>query len=652
MIDLSQLNEQQREAVTTIDGPVIAIAGAGSGKTRCLTYRIAYMLDKKIKPNNIVAITFTNKAAGEIKSRVIELIGEGSRTIWIGTFHSICLRILKVYSNRLGFDTFSIYDSKDSDKILKGIIKKMEKDGNIIEVELKDVACYISKQKSDIVYPNQAMVDALDDDQLKLFANIYKEYQSQLKFNNAMDFNDLILNTYTLMSTDIEVRGLYQNKFKYIMVDESQDTDSLQFKLVELFAGAEKNIFLVGDDWQGIYSFRNANLNNFLQFTSKYPLAKVVKIETNYRSTQHIVNAANAVVRNNEKRLDKTCVSNNDAGRKINFFHLDDEYAEANKIVAIIKEAVERGCKPEEIAILYRTNFQARAIEQELVRSGVIYNIISNISFFERKEIKDIISYVKFILNPYDAAAFARIVNVPKRGIGEASVDKIVNSAYVNDISILEQLRDLTGIKGIPKKAKPEIADFAELIEISRMTMITEEAIMQSAKNLVDIFEKSGYQHMLLEDEDGEDRLANVEEFISMAARAEEDGINMEDFITSIALYSDQDSLSDSKVNLMTVHGSKGLEYDVVIIAGANKGLFPHFRSQLKADLEEERRLFYVAMTRARKELDIVAVRRRMTKGQSKAQEISQFVGEIPKEDITMNISGKRTHNDDFDFCD
>lgn len=649
MIDLSQLNDQQREAVTTTEGPVIAIAGAGSGKTRCLTFRTAYLLDMKVRASNIVAITFTNKAAGEIKARVLELVGEEAKYIWIGTFHSICLRILKVHSEKLGYSTFSIYDGKDSDKILKSIIKVMEKENPALEVELKTVSSYISKQKSSVIYPNQSMINAGNDEQEKTHARIYQQYQSQLKFNNSMDFDDLILNTYTLLVTDLDVREMYQNKFKYIMVDESQDTDSLQFRLIELFSAKNKNIFLVGDDWQGIYSFRNANLNNFIQFKDKYPEAKVIKIETNYRSTQHIVNAANAVVRRNQTKIDKTCISNNDLGRKINFYHVEDEYEEATKIVSVIRDAIKRGCLPEQIAVLYRTNFQAMAIEQALVRNKITYNIISNISFFERKEIKDIIAYVKFIINPYDAASFSRIINVPKRGVGEASVDKITNSAYDNDISILEQLRSMESIKGVPKKALPQIEIFAGLIEKFREYMITEDGIKQSAKNLIDVFEQTGYQNMLMTDEDGEDRVANIEEFISMSAKADEDGINMEDFITSIALYSDQDSLSDSKINLMTVHGSKGLEYDVIIISGANKGLFPHFRSQTQSEIEEERRLFYVAMTRAKKELDIVAVKRRLSKGKSQSQEISRFVGEIPTADIEIKSIAKRV-NPVFDF--
>lgn len=646
MIDLSQLNKQQREAVETLDGPIIAIAGAGSGKTRCLTYRIAYMLDKNIKANNIVAITFTNKAAAEIKSRVIELIGDSAKGIWMGTFHSICLRILKVHANVLGYEAFTIYDDGDQDKILKGIIKALEKENPSLDIDKSAIKAYISKQKSNIIFPEQAFINAENDENLRIFAKIYATYQSQLKFNNAMDFDDLILNTYTLLTTDDDIKERYQEKFKYIMVDESQDTDSLQFKLIQILGGKHNNIFLVGDDWQSIYSFRNANLHNFLRFTSKYPEAKVVKIETNYRSTGNIVDAANAVVANNRNKLEKTCMSSKGLGRKIHFHYLEDEYQESFKIVQIIKDAIARGCSPQQIAVLYRTNFQSRSIEQELVKFRIPYNVISGLSFFDRKEIKDIVAYLKLIINPYDAAAFARIINVPKRGVGEASTEKITISAYNNSVSILEQLRDIDSIKGIPKKAKPEIEAFVNLIEDFREYMVTEDGIKKISHNIVDIFERSGYQSSLLLEDDGEDRVANVEELISMAAKSEEDHINMEDFITNIALMSDQDALSDNKVNLMTVHASKGLEYDVIVIAGANEGLFPHFRSFTESDVEEERRLFYVAMTRAKRELNITATRYRMSRGNIQQQDISRFVGEVPEENIDIVVGGKKKDED------
>ena len=634
------LNEQQKEAVFHTEGPLLILAGAGSGKTRVLTHRIAYLIEERgVNPWNILAITFTNKAAGEMRERVDRLVGFGAESIWVSTFHSTCVRILRRYIDRIGFDTnFTIYDSDDQKSLMRDVCRVLDVDTKKYKERMFLSA--ISAVKDEMITPDEYELNAAGDFGKQKIAQVYREYERQLHANNALDFDDLLLKTVQLFQTQPDVLESYQERFRYIMVDEYQDTNTVQFKFVSLLAAKYQNLCVVGDDDQSIYKFRGANIRNILNFEQEFQNARVIKLEQNYRSTQNILNAANAVIQNNRGRKDKTLWTDNGDGEKVHLRQFDTAYDEAEFVADDIRKNIENGGTYQDYAILYRTNAQSRMFEEKFVACNIPYKIVGGVNFYARREIKDLLCYLKTIDNGRDDLAVRRIINVPKRGIGLTTITRIQESAAAREIGFYEALLGLDLIPGVARAAS-KLDSFVALIEYFKRR--SDEVSITDLMN--EIIEKTGYiENLEAEDkEDAQARIENIEELVSKIAAYEEQCAaeqvkpSLSQFLEEVALVADIDSLEENPdyVVLMTLHSAKGLEFPHVYLVGMEDGLFPSYMtitSDNDEDLEEERRLCYVGITRAEQELTMTCARKRMTRGETHYNRMSRFLQEIPKE--------------------
>ena len=645
---LDGLNKEQQEAVLTTEGPLLILAGAGSGKTRVLTHRTAYLIEEKgVNPYNILAITFTNKAAGEMRERIDQMVGYGSESIWVSTFHSTCVRILRRYIDRLGYGTnFTIYDAEDQKSLIKDICKRLEIDTKIHKEKM--FLSVISSAKDEMIGPIEFENNAAGDYAKRIQAQVYREYQQALKMNNALDFDDLIFKTVELFKLDKEVLSSYQDRFRYIMVDEYQDTNTMQFEFIRLLSQKYKNLCVVGDDDQSIYKFRGANIQNILNFEKYFEDAKVIKLEQNYRSTQNILDAANGVIANNVGRKSKRLWTENGTGEKIHFEQLDSGYEEADYIVRDIARKVRKGeAEYNQCAILYRTNAQSRLFEERFIVENIPYKIVGGVNFYSRKEIKDLLCYLKTIDNGQDEIAVKRIINVPKRGIGAATISKVTTYALAEGISFYSALCNAKDIPGLGK-AVSKLEPFVLFIQ----SMKAKAEVMSVADLLNELIELTGYVNELaLEGTDeAKARIQNIEELVSKAAAYDEseEHPTLRGFLEEVALVADIDSLQEENdyVVLMTLHSAKGLEFPHVYLAGMEDGLFPSYMSITSddaSDIEEERRLAYVGITRAMTDLTITSARMRMVRGQTQYGKISRFVKEIPKSLLKGEIYEPKT---------
>ena len=635
-----KLNEPQREAVYHTDGPLLILAGAGSGKTRVLTHRIAYLIGERgVNAWNILAITFTNKAAEEMRQRVDNLVGFGAESVWVSTFHSACVRILRRFIDRLGYENhFTIYDTDDQKTLIKEVCRKVDVDTKVFKE--RSLLSAISSAKNEMILPDEFELNTGGDFAKMKIAKVYREYEAQMKANNALDFDDLLVKTVQLLQTQPDVLESYQERFRYIMVDEYQDTNTVQFQLVSLLAGKYKNLCVVGDDDQSIYKFRGANIRNILDFEHEFPDAKVIKLEQNYRSTGNILNAANSVIANNRGRKEKSLWTENGEGELIRLRQFDTAFDEADFIGEDIKNAVRQGGSYNDSAVLYRTNAQSRLLEEKFIAMNIPYKIVGGVNFYARREIKDLLAYLKTIDNGRDDVAVRRIINVPKRGIGLTTINRIQESATERGIGFYEALLAPGLIAGVGRSAT-KLDSFAALIEYFKT--LAEE--MNITDLLQEVIEKTGYIESL-ENEDKEEaktRKENIDELISKAATYEEscqdkdEKATLSGFLEEVALVADIDSLDEDQeyVVLMTLHSAKGLEFPRVYLAGMEDGLFPGYMSINAGDreeLEEERRLCYVGITRAEQELTLTSARRRMVHGETQYNPMSRFVKEIPRE--------------------
>lgn len=629
------LNPMQKEAVLHTEGPLLILAGAGSGKTRVLTHRIAYLIEEKeVNPWNILAITFTNKAAGEMRERVDSLVGFGAESIWVSTFHSTCVRILRRYIEHLGYTTsFSIYDSDDQKTLMKQVFKTLDIDTK--QYKERSVLGIISSAKDKLISPEEFLLNAGQDFRQKKVGEIYREYQNQLKKNNALDFDDLIVKTVELFQNDSQILDYYQERFRYIMVDEYQDTNTAQFKLISLLASKYGNLCVVGDDDQSIYRFRGADIENILSFEQTFPGARVIKLEQNYRSTQNILDAANGVIRHNRGRKEKSLWTVNGTGDEILFKQFDDARDEADYIARQIRDSE---FSYQDQAVLYRTNAQSRLLEERCIFYNVPYRLVGGVNFYQRKEIKDILAYLKTVANGVDDLSVLRIINVPKRGIGATSMGRVTMFASEHGMSLYSALREARMVPGLGK-AVEKIGRFISQMECFRAMAQSEE---YSIQDLIEaILEETGYEEELKAEGEieAETRMENIQELINKAAAYEEDSQHpsLDEFLEQVALVADIDNVdsSEDRVTLMTLHSAKGLEFPKVYLAGMEDGLFPGMMavsSDDPTDMEEERRLCYVGITRAKKELVITAARKRMTHGETRYCKPSRFVEEIPAE--------------------
>ena len=652
------LNENQRLGVETTEGPVLLLAGAGSGKTRVLTHRIAYMIEEEgVIPWNILAITFTNKAAKEMRDRVDKLIGYGSEQIWVATFHATCVRILRRYADRLGYDNnFTIYDTDDQKTVMKDICKRLNIDTKMLKE--RTILGEISHAKDELISPLQYAMEHMGDYEKRRISQAYTEYQAVLKKNNAMDFDDLIVKTVELFKSCPEVLEQYQNRFRYIMVDEYQDTNTAQFELVRLLADKYRNLCVVGDDDQSIYKFRGANIRNILDFEKTYPEATVIKLEQNYRSMGNILAAANAVISNNRGRKGKKLWTAEGDGSMLHFRQFDTAQEEAVFIAEDIRQK-ERGGEASygDCAVLYRTNAQARLLEERMVLMGIPYTVVGGQNFYGRKEIKDILAYLKTIDNGRDDLAVKRIINVPKRGIGNATLDKVQEYADVRNISFYDALREYDQIVSLGKSAA-KLEPFVAMMQTFR-SKARYYGIQDMIQDVLEVVDYKGYLNSLNEEEEKtQDRLQNIDEFISKAAVYEQthDEISLTDFLAEIALVSDVDSMDNDKerIRLMTIHSAKGLEFEHVYMVGMEDGLFPGYMTIVSddpSDMEEERRLAYVGITRAMEDLTLTYAKSRMIRGETQYNPVSRFVREIPQELMDNTVpTVKRRDEDVFDF--
>ena len=634
------LNEQQREAVYHTEGPVLILAGAGSGKTRVLTHRTAYLIEEcGVNPYNIMAITFTNKAAGEMRERIDQLVGYGSEIIWVSTFHSTCVRILRRHIDRIGFDTnFTIYDSDDQKTLMKDICKRLNVDTKIYKE--KSLLAAISHAKDELISPEEyaTRAAASGDYAKKKQAEIYREYQEALRKNNALDFDDLIVKTVELFRVDAQVLDYYQERFRYIMVDEYQDTNTAQFELVSTLARKYKNLCVVGDDDQSIYKFRGANIYNILNFEKHFPEAVTIKLEQNYRSTQNILDAANSVIANNVGRKRKTLWTDNAQGKKIGFRQFETGYEEAEYIAKDIAGCVQSGAYHYgDCAVLYRTNAQSRLFEEKFIVSNIPYKIVGGVNFYARKEVKDLLAYLKTIDNARDDLAVRRIINVPKRGIGATTLNRVADYAAEQDLSFYNALKMADDIPTLGKSAA-KIHPFVNFIQVMRSKL----ELISVSELLQEIIDETGYVKELEAEgtEEAQARIENIDELISKVVTYEEgeEHPTLSGFLEEVALVADIDSLEEGSdyVVLMTLHSAKGLEFPKVYLAGMEDGLFPSYMSiaydSSSEDLEEERRLAYVGITRAKEELTITCARQRMIRGETQYNKVSRFVREIPSE--------------------
>jgi len=636
------LNDKQREAVFLVEGPLLILAGAGSGKTRVLTHRIAYLIEEKgINPWNILAITFTNKAAGEMRERVDNQVGFGSESIWVSTFHSTCVRILRRYIDRLGFDTnFTIYDSDDQKTLMKDVCKRLNIDTKIYKE--KALLGAISSAKDELISPDSYIIKNMGDFNKKRIGEVYKEYQAQLIKNNALDFDDLIVKTVELFQSCPDVLDSYQERFKYIMVDEYQDTNTAQFKLISLLAGKYQNLCVVGDDDQSIYKFRGANIGNILNFEKVFPNARTIKLEQNYRSTQNILNAANNVIKNNQGRKSKTLWTDNGEGKLIDLEQFMNAYEEAEYVAGDIASGVRNGdFEYKDCAILYRTNAQSRIFEEKFLLANIPYKIVGGINFYARKEIKDLLAYLKTVDNAKDDIAVRRIINVPKRGIGATTLGRVQDYAASRDINFYEALKDAGQIPSLGRSAA-KVKPFVSFIQTLRSQME-----YFTVKELLDeILEKTGYITELEAEgtDEAQARIENIDEFITKVVtyEEEEEAPTLSGFLEEVALVADIDSLEEdsNRVVLMTLHSAKGLEFPNVYLAGMEDGVFPSYMTIMSDDpteIEEERRLCYVGITRAMRHLTLTSAKQRMIRGETQYNNISRFVNEIPRNLMEMN---------------
>jgi DNA helicase II / ATP-dependent DNA helicase PcrA len=637
---LESLNPTQLDAVEHTEGPLLILAGAGSGKTRVLTHRIAYILDQGLAaPEEVLAITFTNKAAGEMKDRVALLVGPDSRKMWVSTFHAFCARILRVHAEKLGYKReFTIYDGADQVRLVKRSIVELGKDPK--RFNPRSFAAQISAAKNVLAAPDDYL-RSTEGYIAENVAEVYDLYQRRLYENNAMDFDDLIMQTVALLEVFPEVRERYQTRFKYIHVDEYQDTNHAQYRLVNILAAAHRNLCVVGDDDQSVYSWRGADIRNILDFERDYPEAKVVKLERNYRSTQTILDAANAVVANNASRKPKELWTAGPQGERIRIFTASDEYAEARFVVSDIERLIDAGARPADVSVFYRTNAQSRALEDVLVREGVPYQVVGGVRFYERAEIKDAMAYLAVISNPSDSGALERIINVPKRGLGATSVARLQEHARRNGVSLYDALAeaDAADLTGAAKKACRAVRDLFEGWRVAAQEVLPAELIGA-------VLDESGYRAELVAENtvESESRLENLEELINAAREYErvEPEPTLAGFLQEQALYSEQDALSGEggRVALMTLHNAKGLEFDHVFVVGMEEGTFPHARSLDEQNLEEERRLAYVGITRARRSLTLTYAKLRSSWGEREYQMPSRFLSEIPEGLKSGTITG------------
>ena len=635
------LNTQQQEAVFHTEGPVLILAGAGSGKTRVLTHRIAYLIEEKgVNPWNIMAITFTNKAAGEMRERVDKIVGFGSESIWVSTFHSSCVRMLRRFIDRLGFDTnFTIYDTDDQKTLMKDICKRLDIDTKIYKE--RSIMAAISSAKDELIGPEEYELKVMGDFSKRKIALAYKEYQKELKKNNALDFDDLIMKTVELFQACPDVLEYFQERFKYIMVDEYQDTNTAQFKFVSLLAEKYKNLCVVGDDDQSIYKFRGANIGNILGFENVFPDAKVVRLEQNYRSTQNILNAANQVIQNNMERKRKTLWTENEEGEKLHFRQFMNAYEEAEYIVGDISKKVrEKDAQYRDIAILYRTNAQSRLFEEKFLMANIPYKLVGGVNFYARKEIKDLLAYLKTVDNARDDLAVRRIINVPKRGIGATTLTRVQDYAVSMGMSFYEALKEANAISTLGRAAT-KVEPFVTFIQ----TLRSKAEYLSPSELLIDIIERTGYVKELEAEgtEEAEARIENIDELITKVVSYEEENEEptLSGFLEEVALVADIDSVDgdDNQVLLMTLHSAKGLEFPFVYLAGMEDGMFPSYMTITSDDpteIEEERRLCYVGITRAMKDLTLTCAQQRMIRGETQYNKVSRFIKEIPRELVEL----------------
>lgn len=635
---LNGLNDMQKEAVKATDGPLLIMAGAGSGKTSVLTRRIAYlMVEKGVAPWNILAITFTNKAAREMKERIGKLLGPGADDIWISTFHSMCVRILRRDIDRIGISrNFSILDTTDQLSVIKSILKDRNIDPK--KFDPRSILGSISGAKNELITPEEFEKTAGGMYE-QVASDVYKDYQKKLLKNQSLDFDDLIMTTIQLFQRVPEVLEFYQRKFQFIHVDEYQDTNKAQYLLVKMLASRFQNLCVVGDSDQSIYRWRGADIANILSFEKDYPAASVILLEQNYRSTQRILEAANGVIKNNMNRKAKNLWTQNDEGQKINYYRADSESAEGQFVAGKINQLVSsEGRKLSDFAILYRTNAQSRVIEEILLKSNINYTIVGGIKFYDRKEIKDILAYLRLIANPDDDISLARVINTPKRGVGSTSVDKIAQYALDNDLSLFGAIEQIE-FTGVSARVVSAMVDFRELVR----NLTNMQDYLSVTELAEEVIEKTGYRDMLKTEKtiEAQSRLENIDEFLSVTQNFEK---NSEDkslvaFLTDLALVADIDKLDEDEeaskeaVVLMTLHSAKGLEFPVVFLMGVEEGVFPHSRSLMEeAEMEEERRLAYVGITRAEKELFITNAKMRTLFGRTSMNPESRFISEIPSE--------------------
>lgn len=634
---LAGLNDKQKEAVLHFEGPLLILAGAGSGKTRVLTHRIAYLIEEhQVPPYHILALTFTNKAANEMRERVNNIIEYGAGSIWVSTFHSTCVRILRRFIDHLGYDNaFTIYDSDDQKSLMKDICKQLNIDTK--KYKERTFLNAISSAKDELKTPQQYADEVAKEYNKKIFGRVYKEYQKRLKQNNALDFDDLIMLTVQLFQQNAEILNHYQERFPFILVDEYQDTNTAQFTLLSLLASRYQNLCVVGDDDQSIYRFRGANIHNILNFEKIFPATKVIRLEQNYRSTKNILAAASGVIKHNSMRKEKTLWTTAEAGAPISYGRYDNEYEEAQGIAADIHRQVKDGMSYSDFAILYRTNAQSRVFEEKLIYEGIPYRIIGAVNFYARKEIKDILCYLKTINNSADDIAIKRIINIPRRGIGQTTIGRISDYAFSQEMPFYEALRRVDEIPGCTR-ASAKIHSFVSLIEHFRMKLRGE---MYSLEDMTqELLDVTGYVREL-EAEDTDEangRIENIESLMNKIVQYEEDnnGGTLNDLLEDIALVADIDTVSDDaeQVLLMTLHSAKGLEFPNVYICGMEETIFPGASAVFGDDpseLEEERRLCYVGITRAMKKLTLTSANQRMRNGEMNFNRPSRFINEIPR---------------------
>ncbi len=649
-LDLNTLNKEQLEAVKTVDGPLLILAGAGSGKTRVITYRIAHLIEIGVYPGNILAITFTNKAADEMKERVIELIGEEAKSMWISTFHSACVRILRANIEKLGYNkNFVIYDSQEQEKLIDECLKELNFDNKLYKP--REILSKIGSLKDTLTDEEDYYKKYADDFKNKVVARTFLLYQKKLKNSNALDFDDIINKTVKLFQTYPDVLNHYQRKFKYILVDEYQDTNRAQYELINLLAKGHKNLCVVGDDDQSIYMFRGADVRNILDFEKDYPSCKVIKLEQNYRCTKKILDAANYVIANNEQRKPKKLWTENKTGDNIKFYRAENERGEARFILDEIKDLTSTDFKYKDVAILYRNNAMSRVLEEALITNNIPYKVIGGFRFYDRMEVKDIMAYLKVINNPLDNISVLRIVNVPKRGIGASTIDTIREYANQNEISIYSAILESEKIDGLNSRALNAVQKF-----ISLMGSLAAAFEKMDVPELInEVIEKTGYVDELKKENTKEstERIENIQEFYSAALEFKEksEDKSLSAFLEKLSLVSDQDSLDDNGgITLMTLHSAKGLEFPIVFIAGCEDGIFPHYSARDdKDELEEERRLCYVGITRAKQKLYMTCAKQRMLFGRIMFNPISMFVDEIPEtyvDDLSKNDSSLKVSYD------